>query len=494
MGMPTIPIKNILNFMTLDEIIKKAKGLGSYFVTITTREKDKEENSLNHYVFRQEFDLPNVISSLDCCVRSMGVENEKPVDVIVPPVVEETRKPLKIALLSHFSRMADSYSPARAAKRMIKILQDHGHTVVFFTQECSKLTKDDIGCEVRNVVPSFKRKKMVINEEKKKEFIKVLQDHLTNDFQVAITFDLFLQDTITYSEAIREAGVPIKYLHFARSGIAHPMEFSMDNAKFIYLNKTDIGRFAKSIKVSSDECRTVYNEKDIIPLANLDPVTEMIIKKYKLWEKDIIMTYPVCSTRLAAKGLSDIINVFAELKKLGKKVSLIVPNSNGRRRVDDLKREIENARLKGLNTEEGDFIFTSLLADDTYKIESEVSNRVCYELMSIGNLFIAASRAEVGPNTILEAAMSKNLLVINSDLPLFREFCDKEAVIEYPFTSNYSLHYSGREENNYKELAKKIINRLEYDWADKQFRFVWRQHNADSIYQMLKDVLYEDIK
>jgi glycosyltransferase involved in cell wall biosynthesis len=385
--------------------------------------------------------------------------------------------------------MPESYSPARAAKRQIKILKDHGHEVVFFTQENSKLTDIDLGCEVRHVVPSFKREKMVVNKDAKNKFIQVLKENLTDKFDVAITHDFFLQDTVTYSEAIRECNVPIQWFHFARSGIAHDMTFAMPNAKFVYLNKSDVNKFAKSIKVHVEQCRSVYNEKDPSFLFNFHPVTRMIINRFKLWEKDIIMTYPMCSTRIQAKGLSDCIRVFSELKKLGKKVCLIVPNSNGRKRVDDLKREVENAKLYGLD--ENDFIFTSLLSDGQYLIESEVPNQVCAELMQVSNLFLATSRAEVGPNVLLEASMAKNLIVVNSDLQLNYDFVDKNSVLSYPFTSTNSLHYQGRGNDDYNNLSEKIINSLEYNWSDKQFRFVWRQHNSEAIYKMLSDVLYE---
>jgi glycosyltransferase involved in cell wall biosynthesis len=478
--------------MNLQDIINEAKNLGSYFITITTRDKTKIENDLKHYVFRQEFDVADVIPSLDNCVNQLGVKLEKPVEVIVPPPVVEEKLPLRIAILTHFNRMPQSYSPARAVRNQIKILREHGHKVVFFTQENSKLTDEDLGCEVRHLIPSFKRIKMVVNEEAKNKFIQVLKEQLTGQFDIAITHDFFLQDTVTYSEAIRECGVPIQWLHFARSGIGHNMTFAMPNARFVYLNKSEVGNFAKAIKVPPEQCRTVFNEKEIQYMFNFHPVTRMIINKFKLYNRDIIMTYPMCSTRIAAKGLRDVIRIFVELKKLGNKVALIIPNANGRRRVDDLKREQQLAKDYGLNEDE--FIFTSLLADENYKIESELPNIVCAELMQISNLFLFASRAEVGPNVLLEAGITKNLIVVNEDLPLMYDFVNKNAVLSYPFTSNHSLHYKGRTEENYKELAKQIVIRLREDWADRQFRFTWRQHNAEAIYKMLESVLYEDFK
>jgi hypothetical protein len=160
---------------------------------------------------------------------------------------------------------------------------------------------------------------------------------------------------------------------------------------------------------------------------------------------------------------------------------LIVANANGRRRVDDLRRKVEFAEELGLNSDE--FIMTSLLADEEYKIESELPNKVCAELMQMSNLFVFPTLAEVSSNVLLEASMTKQLLVLNSDLMSLFDFVDKSAVLSHPFTSNRSMHYSGRDNESLGALAKKIIGEIDSNKADKQFRHVWKTNNATSIYK-----------
>lgn len=478
--------------MNIEDVIKKAKEIGSYFVTVTIKNEKMSENDLTHFAFREKFNLDDVIPSLDSCVRSMRIEPEKPVDVISPPKIHEERKPLKIAIISHFNSMPESYSPARAVRNQIKILKKYGHDVTVFLQEGSRLEDVDLGCKVLKIIPKFKREKMVVNEEVKNKLISIFREYLTSDFQLAITHDFFIQDTVTFSEAVRECGVKIPWLHFCRSGVAHKMDFSMPNAKFVYLNYSDVGKFARAIKVPVEQCRTVPNEKEPAYIFGWDSVTRMIVDKFQLWNRDIIQTYPVCSTRLDAKGLDSIIKIFVELKRLGNKVALIVANSNGRKRVDDLKRKQEMAKEMGLNEDE--FIFTSLLADDKYDIASGVNNKVCAELMSISNLMIMATIAEVSSNILLEASMTKQLLVLNSDLPCLFDAVDKNAVLSYPFTSGQSLHYSGRDNELLMKLAKQITGEIKSNKADLQFRHVWRNYNSHSLYNnILEPILYEDI-
>lgn len=478
-----------MNDFSLDGVIRKATDLDSYLVTITTKDKSKEESDLKHYVFRREFPLDDVIPSLDACVKTFGVKPPKEVDIIIPPKIEKEVKPLKIAIVTHFNRAPDSYSPGRAVRNQIKMLLEYGHEVVFFVTEGSTL---DVGCEMRPVMPKFKREKNIVNEDAKKKIIDILRRELTSDFDIAITHDFYIDDCITFREAIKESSVPIKWIHWARSGIGHPIDFKMDNAKYVYMNYADAGIFANRIGVTEDKVRVIFNEKDPSLFFNWSPITKYISDHMRLWEKDIIQTYPMCTTRMGAKGLNSVISTFAKLKELGNNVCLIIPNSNGKRRKDDINSQLEHAKSLGLTDQ--DIVFTSTLSNDEFQIHSEVPNKVVAELMQLSNLFIFPTIAEVGPNVLLEASMTKNLLVLNEDLPLLFDFADEGSVLKYPFTSSRNMHYSGRDDNSIERLAKDIIGQLKSNKSDVQFRRIWKAHNTHSIYGMIRDVLYEDIK
>ena len=107
----------------LDKKINEAKNIGSYFVTITTKDKNKTENDLKHHVVQSDFAFDDIVPSLDAAIHSMGIRPEKPVDVIKPEKPKKDKKPLKIAIISHFNRAPESYSPARAVKNQVKILR-----------------------------------------------------------------------------------------------------------------------------------------------------------------------------------------------------------------------------------------------------------------------------------------------------------------------------------------------------------------------------------
>ena len=473
------------------DILSDAEKTGSYLITATIRDKEKEEGNLTHHHVRQDFPLDDIIPSLDHSVRTMKIQPKIDAIAINPePFGEEKRKdlkPLKIAIITHFKRCPDSYSPGKAVKNQIKLLQKYGHEVVFFVQEGSTL---DVGCELRPVVPNFKREKNVINEEMKNKFIDVLRENLTDDFDVAITHDFYLDSCVTYREAVRECGVKIPWLHWARSGVGRKIDFNMDNAKYVYMNYQDSELFASRISVDIKDLRVVFNEKDPSLMFDWDPITKMISDKMELQYKDIIQTYPLCTTRMDAKGINSVIATFGKLKEAGKDVALIICNSNGRKRLGEIETKMNYAKTCGLT--EQDIVFTSTLANDEFKIESEVPHRIVSELFHISNLFIFPTIAEVCSNVLLEASMTKNLIVINEDLPSLFDFVNEDAVLKHPFTSLRSMHYSGRDGEAWTKLSKQIIGQIDSNKADKQFRKVWSTHNLETVYyDQLAPILYE---
>lgn len=479
---------------SLEEIIQKAKNTKSYLLALTVRDKNKTENNLNHYLVQQDFPVDDIIGSVDTCLRSMNRKVGIPAKTILPEIKTTPRKPLKIAILSHCSQMPSSYSPGNAIKAMIKILTKFGHEVVFFTQEGSKLEKEDVGCEVRHVVPRFHREKRIVNEEAKLKMIDMLRRELTNDFNVVVTQDYYIDDCETHRQALKECNVNLPFLHFCRSGIGSPIDFKCDNSKYVYLNQADSKIFASKIGVDHSLVRFIPNEKDISRMFNFDPITTMIIEKMKLYEKDIVQTFAICTTRMDAKQINIVIRIFGLLKKMGYKVGLVICNSNGRKRLEEIQAKIKFAEECGLVNED-DIVFTSTLANDIYKIESELPNRCVSQLFQISNLFIFPSLAEVCSNLMLEASMGKNLLVINSDLAALTDFVDDTAVIKYPFTSLGSIHYTGRDDDGLSKLCKEIVGQLMSNKTDRQFRRIFREHNTNTIYyKYLEPILYEDIK
>jgi hypothetical protein len=477
--------------MKLLEALNEAEYLGSYFVTVTLLDRSKTVGNLTHHTFCSDFSLEDIVPSLDAHVRSLGITPPESVDVVKPPVIEEARRPLKIGILTVGNNFPDSYSIGRAIKDQILMLKKKGHEVVLFVLEGSGFKFD---CEVRAVVPNFKREKRVVDPEGKRQVIEMLRSEITSDFDLMISQDMYIDSNMVMREAIAESGVPVEWLHFCRSGIGMPVHWPVEeNHRFVYLNSSDVGLFAKKIGMPTDRCRVVPNVKDISSFFKWDPITTEIANRLDLYNKDIIGTLPFCTTRTAAKGVQSTIATFGALKKLGKNVALILCNSNAKKLQSEVDNLLEFADGWGLKDGE-DILVTSTLPEE-FGTSSEVPNKVVSELMQLSSVFVYATVSEVSSHTVLEAGVAGNLLVLNSDLPCLFDAVDPRFVIRHPFTSARSLHYSGRTPDDLEKLAKKIVGQLDSNWIERQRKHMISNWSMDGVYKnWLEPILYERVQ
>jgi hypothetical protein len=478
--------------LKIKEVLREAERCGHYAISISTLDPLKRKNDLNHYTWISDFPREEIYSSIGTCVKLLTEEN-KPTEkeeVVVPEINDVGRK-LKIGIWTHLSQSPEYYSVARGVKAMAKMMKNYGHEVVIFLQENSKLTPDDFsGCEIRKVVPHFKREKNVLNAEAKEKMKEVLGKELLGEkIDINFSFDYFISDCLTYREAIREfmdeEKPPFLFCHLARSGVGTKIKFNHYNGRYVYLNYAESGHFASQIGVDMKDVRVIFNVKDIGEIYGWDEKTKDISKKMHLWDRDIIQVYPISMDRCEAKGLKDVIHIFALLKEVGNNVCLIISDANSHKHGDKKDDNVRYAESLGLVRYE-DFLLTS----DIPGLERECPHKIIMDLMNIGNLFIMASRAEVSSQIMGEAAANKALMVINGDCHSLYDSVDMECAMKYPFTSEQFNPTEG----GLKELAKRIAIFINGNWADRQFRRQWRENSYDAVYyNQVVPILYEDV-
>jgi len=255
------------------------------------------------------------------------------------------------------------------------------------------------------------------------------------------------------------------------------------------MNYEDVPRFAQGIGVDVQDVRVVFNDKDPDIFFEWHPITCDIARRYDLFNRDIFQTYPLCTTRIDAKGIDKVIRVFGKLKELGNKVLLVVCNSNARKHAETVENKLQFAYSKGLDKD--DIIFTSTLSPATV---GGVPRAVVRDLMQLSNLFIFPSTSEVCSNVLLEASMTKQLLVLNETFPAMFDFGEKDkTVMAYPFGSLRGLSFMSNTDEAYLELAKKIVEELKNSKMNMQFLRILRDCNIDTIYKrQLEPILLED--
>jgi len=395
---------------------------------------------------------------------------------------------MKIAIITSFRQMPESYSLVNDVRDQIETLNRFGHEVVFFAQQ--GCTGEGIQCEMKAVFPHFRNEKNVINQDIKEQLKIILKTELTG-FDIAITHDLtYLSGYVTYGAAIKESNIEnLRWIHWCHSGVGTKLDIKMLHAKYIYMNYTDIERFAKNIGVEQDDVRVIFNDKDPELFFEWHKLTKELATKIDLYDRDIIQTYPLCTTRMESKGINHVIKTFGRLKALGNNVLLIICNSNGRRKKAEIESKINYAKAEGLT--EDNFIFTSETLGE--EAASQVPRAVVKDLMHISNLFIFPSISEVCSNVLLEASMSKQLLVLNRDFPSFFDFGeDGKTVLSFHFGSMTMPGFKFRDKDAYTTLAKVINQQLKANKPDLQMRRILRDCNLNAIYRkQLEPLLYE---
>jgi len=395
---------------------------------------------------------------------------------------------MRVAILTAFRSMPETYSLVNDVRDHIKLLKKYGHDVVFYAQEgCSG---KGIECEMRDIFPRFSIEKGKVDPKKKKELIEIFKKELPQ-YDIVIEHDLiYLSHYFTYGEAIMECGVDVKWMHWAHSFIVG-RNIDMPRSRYIYMNYTDVPRLAKSIGVPEEKIRVIFNDKDARIFFDWHPITKQIADKIDLFNRDIIQTYPLCTTRMDAKGIDKAIKVFAELKKLGQSVLLIFCNSNGRKpkHQEQVERKIEYAKSQGL--EEDDIFFTSQLSRET---RSGVPRDVVRDLMQISNLFVFPSTSEVCSNVLLEASMTKQLIILNKSFkPLFDFGDEGKTVMAYEFGSTRGINLMANMQSAHEKLAKEIIVQIEQSKPLQQFKKIHRICNIDTLYkEQWEPILEED--
>jgi glycosyltransferase involved in cell wall biosynthesis len=259
------------------------------------------------------------------------------------------------------------------------------------------------------------------------------------------------------------------------------------------MNKYDVVRAAEMYGLFPKDVRVVHNPIDYRYQGNIHPLTDKIITDYGLNEADIVAVYPLSTTRMTGGGkqLHKAIKVMAGLKKLGRSVRYVICNAHAN--GDNEKQEIQ--KMRALAKEYGldpryELIFTSLI--DAPKYEHGVPHQVVLELMRFSDLFLFPSVSENCPLVLLEAALGKNLLVLNEDFSPMKDFVGPNALyFKFDSINTVTTHPMG-EDVYYEDVAKIINAEFHTNRTFQAFREIKQKFNIDYIFKNeLEPLFYE---
>lgn len=415
---------------------------------------------------------------------------------------------MRTAVLTTFYAWDKAYSLTSVVENQLIALVKYGYNPVLFVHDNFK-DEDKLpkGIEIRKVIPRFLLKDYSNNKTVEPDFWnqvetikKVLEEHLKN-IDVVLTHDWIFQGWfLNYNVAMRKAqpNLKCKWLHWIHSapsgrpaGISYPQDCrysTMPNSKLIYMNNYDTLRLAEMYSGTLDDVRVVYNPLDPRSFYDLQPLTKQLIDKYSLLNADIIDVYPVSSTRFDGKQVKKVIKLLGKIKEHGKSVRFICCNAhaNAEREKKEVESMIHYGIEFGLTRQE--IIFTSF---EGKEYEQGVSHEIVRDLFQLSNLFIFPTLSENCPLILLEAALSKCLLVLNESFPALRDFFGENALY-FRFGSLLFNESYNDEERWYYEVAQIIIGELNKNRPLNAFTKLRQKFNYDIIFkQQLEPLFFE---
>jgi hypothetical protein len=414
----------------------------------------------------------------------------------------------RIAIFTTFHAIDTQYSVCVSTLELCKALVKNGHYVRllvltnFPDQELDWIPE---GVEVRRCIPVFKwvdynKAIMPKHPTFDKELQETTQALITNltddigkpDIRTVITQDIIFQGWFVLQNAamreVAQACPELRWIHWIHSSpskrpkkMTYPTNLKykgMGRSWYISMNYMNIPALAEMYKIPEGMVRVVYNIRDPREFFEMHPISRQAIETGTLLDADIVMVYPTRMT--SAKQPFPLAKIAGSLQQIGQDVRLVFCNSYSNNEASkDLINKTKTVGTKWGLPEEN-MVFTSELG-----YELGVPVQVVRDLMLISNVFVLPSRNEGCSLTMLEAALTKNLVILNEDLRSMHEFGGDD-VYYVSFGSDYrplTGFKGGTEKDFFRERAQVIVEMLQQGKTLSFHRKILKRFNMDWIYK-----------
>lgn len=404
----------------------------------------------------------------------------------------------KVGIFTTFYNFDAAYSLVSVVRDQLVAHVKKGYKPVLFVLESFKGDVPE-GVEVRKIVPQIILEPYSGTgypetwQQDVDRIVKALKEHAM-DIDIMICHDIVFIDTyLPYNIALRQADLPCKYFHWIHSAPSprpklenniHANRYTLPpNSKLVYLNHDKVIPLAEMYATWPRNVRVIHNSRDPRTFWGLDPFVVHLIDKHDLLSCDIISVYPLSTTRMIdGKQLHVAIKIHEQLRKLGLKTKLIVPNAH----ANGDREKAEIAKWKS-----PDVIFTSI---EGQEYEQGVSSKVVSDLFRLSTVFIFPSISENCSLVLLEAMLSGNLLILNKDCSGLQEFGGDNAI--YFKMGNLDMGIRNEEEalrreEYYRDMA--LIIRSEWQNSKPLQAKVnaLKEYNYERIFDRIEALYYE---
>jgi len=375
------------------------------------------------------------------------------------------------------------------------------------------------GVELR-FIPNFRRSNRAELDDSWDEDIAALEDALARNLEgieVCLSHDVVYQNAeLKLNLAARRVAKKrpdLRWLHWVHSatrpgflssseGFLQTVRTKFPNSFIVYPNPYELPRVARSFGYEEDEVKCVFHPIDVCGYMGFHDITTRMVDEYNILSADAIGVYPVRLDR--GKQVEYCVRVFAQLKRIGRSVRLIVVDfhSTGGDKVT-YRSQLKKLGIDlGLNSNE--LIFTSEFSSETHL---SCPRAVVRDLMFLCNVYIHPSVSETFSLTTQEAGLNGAFLVLNWDWPAMRSIYGKNAIytgfssdhhsVGHLWEENTERTYGGAAEGQegVNAFAFDIANRIAYELDTNmvlaQQRDRRQNFNLDAVFKnQLQPLLY----
>lgn len=290
------------------------------------------------------------------------------------------------------------------------------------------------------LIPNVGWKEDEVDAEKTSQILEAIIPYLRESAPATvITHDLLLQSWyLTAAASLHAIGdsIPgIRWFHQVHSSVGpRPAQLHRctlpKGHRLAAVNYSDVGRLANYYQTQAEDIVTIPNIRSAPEFFGLSHTAARIADITELELADVVQIFPLSTPRAFAKGIDKAMEFLGRLREdFGLVVKLVVANSD----APGNQSTMDTLRALGQDTLKGGFYLTSDLIPTTGGLGLPMDD--IRGLMQFQNVFCFPSTSEACGLTMLEAALSKSILVLNDDLPVLKDFIHPEQAIWVPWGS-----------------------------------------------------------
>ncbi len=351
---------------------------------------------------------------------------------------------MKVAILTMFNGLSNTYSLVNVVAEHLKMLLDAGiHPKLLVSQDCPDSDRRGIFADERiewvkitNHIGArqihwydYSQPNATVHDTFEEEVHVIAQDFKTHlqDVDVCILHDIHYQGWhLVHNAAIRQAQEALPHIKFIAVTHSAPVNrppnpryplscryTPMPHTTYVYPTYSGIPALAKQYQVPEGRCRVLYNTLDL--LSFMSPPVQALHQQVNLLSPDFLIVYPGRFT--TGKKFEKVAALAGCIRKKTESTVRVVFCDFPCMDIDPPK--YKNAIQKiGLyyGLQEDDMVFTS-----DYGYPQGFPRDSVLDLFTLSNLFICPSYSESFGLTVLEAASRGNFLVLNEAVPALAE-------------------------------------------------------------------------